>query len=115
MQLAVQVGRTVVKSMPRSAYKEMDMDEEKDIMAVHQEADKTLRKWKKSNPKLFKKATKILLDIMMHPRTGLGHPEPLVGGNDVTYSRHITAHGRIIYDNSVTVLIVQAEQHYNDK
>ncbi len=38
MQLAVQVGRTVVKSMPRSAYKEMDMDEEKDIMAVHQEA-----------------------------------------------------------------------------
>ena len=38
MQLAVQVGRTVVKSMPRSAYKEMDMDEEKDIMAAHQEA-----------------------------------------------------------------------------
>ena len=29
MQLAVQVGRTVVKSMPRSAYKEMDMDEKK--------------------------------------------------------------------------------------
>ena len=38
MQLAVQVGRTVVKSMPRSAYKEMDMDKEKDIMAEHQEA-----------------------------------------------------------------------------
>ena len=38
MQLAVQVGRTVVKSMPRSAYKEMDMEEEDDIMAVHQEA-----------------------------------------------------------------------------
>lgn len=28
------------------------------------EADKTLRKWKKSNPNLFKKATKILMDIM---------------------------------------------------
>ena len=28
------------------------------------EADKTLRKWKKSNPSLFKKATKILMDIM---------------------------------------------------
>ena len=26
-------------------------------------ADKTLRKWKKSNPNLFKKATKILMDI----------------------------------------------------
>ena len=65
------------------------------------EADKTLRKWKKSNPRLFKKATKILLDIMEHPRTGLGHPEALVGGSDITYSRHITADDRIIYDNSI--------------
>ena len=61
-------------------------------------ADKTLKKWKKSNPRLFKKATAILMDIMQHPRTGLGHPEPLVGGKDVTYSRHITADDRIIYD-----------------
>ena len=38
MQLAVQVGRTVVKSMPRSAYKEMDMEEEDDIITAHQEA-----------------------------------------------------------------------------
>ena len=44
------------------------------------DADKTLKKWKKSNPQLFKKATQILFDIMEHPRTGLGHPEPLVGG-----------------------------------
>ena len=35
-------------------------------------ADKTLRKWKKSNPQLFAKAKKILLDIMEHPRSGLG-------------------------------------------
>ena len=61
-------------------------------------ADKTLRKWKKSNPTLFKKATKVLLDIMQHPRTGIGHPETLVGGNDITWSRHITAGNRIIYD-----------------
>ncbi len=82
------------------------------------DAEKTLRKWKKSNPRLFKKATKILLDIMEHPRTGLGHPEPLVGGHNVTYSRHITADDRIIYDiydDRVTVLIIQAEEHYNDK
>lgn len=38
MQLVVQVGRTVTKSMPYSAYNEMDMEEEDDIMAVHQEA-----------------------------------------------------------------------------
>lgn len=81
-------------------------------------ADKTLRKWKKSNPHLFKKAMKLLLDIMQHPRTGLGHPEALIGGNDITYSRHITADDRIIYniyDDSVTVLVIQAEEHYKDK
>ena len=61
-------------------------------------AEKTLKKWKKSNPRLFKKATTILMDIMQHPRTGIGHPKPLVGGKDVTYSRHITADDRIIYD-----------------
>lgn len=47
-----------------------------------------------------------------------GHPEPLVGGNSVTYSRHITAHDRIIYDiyrNEVVVLIVKAEGHNKDK
>ena len=81
-------------------------------------ADKTLRKWKKSNPALFKKATAILLDIMKHPRTGLGHPEALVGGKDITYSRHITAHDRIIYDiydDHVCVLVIQVEEHYDDK
>ena len=55
---------------------------------------------------------------MQHHRTGLGHPEALVGGNDVTYSRRITADDRIIYaiyDARVTVLRIQAEQHYNDK
>ena len=81
-------------------------------------ADKTLRKWKKSNPVLFKKATKVLFDIMLHPRTGIGHPEALVGGNDITWSRHITADDRIvydIYDERITVLVIQTESHYNDK
>ena len=87
-------------------------------IAYSKQADKTLRKWKKSNPVLFKKATAILCDIMQHPRTGIGHPEPLVGGCNVTYSRHITAHDRIvydIYDAEITVLILQTEEHYNDK
>jgi len=82
------------------------------------DADRTLKRWKKSNPVLFKKAQQVLFDIMNHPRTGIGHPEPMVGGNDITYSRHISAHDRIIYDiydNVVTVLVVQMGNHYNDK
>jgi toxin YoeB len=80
--------------------------------------DKVIAKWKKSNPILFKKLSNVLNDIMEHPRTGIGHPEPLVGGGDVTYSRHISAHDRIIYqihDEEVIVIVVELEGHYNDK
>ena len=54
----------------------------------------------------------------LHPRTGTGHPEALKGGNDVTYSRHLSGHDRIIYDiydEVVTVLVLELEGHYNDK
>lgn len=87
-------------------------------IAYSKQAGKTLQKWKKSNPALFKKATIILADIMQHPREGLGHPEPMVGGKDITYSRRITAHDRIVYDiyeEEVTVLVLQTEEHYDDK
>ncbi len=55
---------------------------------------------------------------MEHPRTGLGHPEALVGGDGITYSRHIIAHDRIIYDiydDIVRVFVIQLEEHYSDK
>lgn len=80
--------------------------------------EKTLKKWKKSNPTLFKKLTQILLAIQQDPRHGIGHPEPLVKGSDVTYSRHISAHDRIIYDiydMEVHILVLELEGHYHDK
>ncbi len=80
--------------------------------------DRILKKWKKSNPALFGKYSKLLEELMLHPRTGLGHPEPLVGWKDIRWSRHITAHDRMvydIYDNIVTVEVIQLEEHYSDK
>ena len=80
--------------------------------------ERVIAKWKKSNPVLFNKLRKVLADIMKHPRTGIGHPEPLVGGGDITYSRHISAHDRIIYDihdDEVYVVVVEVEGHYKDK
>ena len=79
---------------------------------------KVLKKWKKSNPSSYKKASEILDELMEHPRTGLGHPEPLKGGNEITFSRHITAHDRIIYDiyeDRVEVMVLELEGHYSDK
>ena len=85
---------------------------------VSSDADKVIRKWKKSNPQLFKKYQKIFHELVDHPRTGIGHPEALKGGNDITWSRHKTAHDRIIYDiydDTLVVLVVETEGHYNDK
>ena len=84
----------------------------------HPKVSKTIGKWKKSNPFLHKKLLKILHELIEHPRTGTGHPEALKGGGDVTYSRHISAHDRIIYDiydDKVMVMVIELEGHYNDK
>ena len=79
---------------------------------------KVIAKWKKSNPILFKKFTNIVKAIAIDPRHGIGHPEPLVGGGNITYSKHISAHDRIIYriyDEDVYVIVVELEGHYKDK
>ena len=81
-------------------------------------AEKVIAKWKKSNPTLSKKLRDTLQDIMQHPRSGIGHPEALKGGKDITWSRHITAHDRIIYDihdEEIYVVVVEVEGHYKDK
>lgn len=82
------------------------------------DAEKVIKKWKKSNPQLFNKYQKLFHELADHPRTGTGHPEPLIGGKDITYSRRLTAHDRIIYDiydDVLVVLIIETEGHYNDK
>lgn len=80
--------------------------------------DKVIAKWKKSNPNLHKKFKNIVKELIEHPREGIGHPEPLVGMGNITWSRRISAHDRIIYDihdDIVTVIIIQVGNHYNDK
>lgn len=82
------------------------------------DVQKVIKKWKKSNKSLFTKLEKLIPELSEHPRTGKGHPEPLKGGNNVTYSRHITAHDRIIYDiidDEVLVYVIELEGHYDDK
>lgn len=84
----------------------------------NKDALKTIAKYKKSNPNRYKKLCKLLDDIAEHPRTGIGHPEPLIGGNNITYSRHIAGKDRIIYDiydEFVSVYVLELEGHYDDK
>jgi toxin YoeB len=81
-------------------------------------AQKVLEKYKKSNPVAFKKIIRFMPELEQHPRTGTGHPEELKAGNSISYSRRITAHDRLIYDiydDTVTVLVIEVEGHYKDK
>ena len=87
-------------------------------LVFSEQSQKVLKKWKKSNPSVFKKASEILNDIAEHPREGRGHPEALIGGSGIIWSRRITAHDRVIYeihDEIITVDILTVEGHYNDK
>lgn len=81
-------------------------------------ARKELADYKKSNPTAFKRIAKMLEEMRIHPREGTGHPEPLLNGNDVTYSRHITKKDRLIYDiydDIIKVLVFTAKGHYRDE
>lgn len=72
-------------------------------------AIKTVSKYKKSNPGQYKKLVKLLNELIEHPRTGTGHPEPLKSGDSITYSRRISKNDRLIYDiyeEKVTVLVL---------
>ena len=82
------------------------------------EADESIAKYKKSNPIAYKKIACLLPELAAHPRSGTGHPEPLTKGNNTRYSRRITKNDRLIYniyDDTVVVLIVSVEGHYDDK
>lgn len=81
-------------------------------------ANQTIAKYKKSNPVQYKKLVRLLEELMAHPRTGTGHPEPLKAGNSITYSRRISQRDRLIYDiyeEIITVLVLTVEGHYGDK
>jgi toxin YoeB len=81
-------------------------------------ADKTIAKYKKSNPIAYKKVMRLIDEITEHPREGTGRPEPLVGGDDIAYSRRISGNDRIIYDiydDIIVVLIVSVGGHYGNK
>ena len=82
------------------------------------DVQKTLKKWKKSNPRSFKKLHELLPELESHPRVGIGHPEPLKGYGNVRFSRHLSGHDRVIYDiydDTVVVLVIQVGGHYYDK
>ncbi len=81
-------------------------------------AKKDLEALKKSEPKCYQKAEKLIRELDEHPTTGTGHPKPLGGDRTSQWSRHISGKHRLVYeihDAVVTVLVLSAYGHYDDK
>ena len=61
---------------------------------------------------------KLEKELMEHPKTGTGKPEPLGGNRVGQWSRRITKKHRLVYeihDKEVVVIVLTAYGHYDDK
>ncbi len=86
------------------------------ILSIRAEQD--LFRLAKDEPKAFAKANLFLRELETHPKTGLGHPEPLKGQPSGRWSRQITKKHRLVYrifEAEVYVDVLAAYGHYDDK
>ena len=71
--------------------------------------------WKKSgNKAIMNRITALLKDIMEHPYTGIGKPEPLKYDLAGKWSRRINSEHRLIYsvnENIITVYVFSMRYH----
>jgi toxin YoeB len=86
---------------------------------LENQAEKDILKYKMSGEKkLLKKVFLLLTELKTHPKTGTGKPEQLKHFKEPTWSRRITDKHRLVYriqDETVTVLVISAYGHYEDK
>lgn len=64
------------------------------------------------------KLERIIKELEIHPKEGIGHPKPLTGQVGEVWSRKLNKKDRIVYeilDNEVVVLLIQLLGHYDDK
>ena len=87
-------------------------------LETKEQAKKDLRRLLTDEPSSYKKAMKLIAEIIEHPRTGTGKPELLKGDKAGRWSHRITQKHRLIYeihDDIVVVIVVAAYGHYDDK
>ncbi len=74
--------------------------------------------FKSGNKSVVKKIEVILKELSVHPYEGVGKPEQLKGELSRFWSRRLNKKDRIIYkveDEIVTVFVISALGHYEDK
>ena len=83
------------------------------------QAERDRQYWKQTgNVRVMKRISRLLDDIMQHPFSGLGKPEPLRGDFQGLWSRRITDEHRMIYsvsDGMIYVYVLSMRYHYQKK
>ena len=85
---------------------------------IQERAEYDLLRLAKEEPKAFLKDKSLIKELREHPKTGIGHPEPLKGKPEGRWSREITKKHRLVYrifETEVIVLVLAAYGHYEDK
>ena len=88
------------------------------IVVLSQKAQRDLKELKKSEPQAYKKARLLIEELAEHLKTGRGKPQLKKYDLEGFYARKITDKHRLVYsinDEIITVDIVSARGHYNDK
>ncbi len=78
------------------------------------DAEDDLQYWiSTGNKPILKKIAQLVDDIIIHPHTGLGKPEPLKHSLSGVWSRRINKEHRLVYEiTDNKVLILSAKGHY---
>lgn len=76
-------------------------------------AFKDYRRWQEKNPQIAERINLLLKEIIVHPKDGLGKPEPLKWDLSGWWSRRIDREHRLIYKIENEVLyVLSCRYHY---
>ena len=85
-------------------------------LVLLEQARKDRDYWKKSgNTKIQNRISALLKDILQHPFTGIGKPEPLKHNLKGLWSRRINEEHRLVYqvsDGMIYVYVLSMSFHY---
>lgn len=70
--------------------------------------------WQKEDKSILKRINQLIKEILRHPFSGTGKPEPLKGNLKGLWSRRINHEHRLVYIvEETTIIIVDCKGHYN--
>jgi toxin YoeB len=82
-------------------------------IAFEQNAFEEFIEWREFDKKIQKRIVDLIHDILRHPFSGLGKPEPLKHQLKGYWSRRINKEHRLVYTvTDTSVIIISCKYHY---